>query len=92
MGDNDQVELILDAIHTLRADLTGRMDRQEESRGKQWEAINALSNHMCPVERHADIENRVKSLELDRAKLAGIVVAASAFIGCVVWAVEKILK
>jgi hypothetical protein len=47
---------------------------------------------MCPVERHADIESRVKSLELDRAKLAGIVVAASAFIGCVVWAVEKVLK
>jgi hypothetical protein len=92
MGDEEQVELILDAIHTLRADLSARMDRQDEERGKQWTAINALANRMCPVGQHSELDNRVKSLELDRAKLAGIVVAASAVVGCVVWGVERILK
>ena len=75
----DKVNLILDAIHTLRQDLTGRMDkqdarmdRQDESQSKQWDAV--------------------KSLELDRAKVLGVVIAVTVLVSMGTKLIEIVIK
>jgi len=95
----DKVNLILDAIHTLRQDLTGRMDKQDarmdkqdESQGKQWETINAFSSRVCPEMRHLEIDARVKSLELDRAKVLGVVIAVTVLVSIGTKLIETVIK
>lgn len=98
MGE-DNVDLILDAIHTLREDLSSRMDKQDmrmdkqdESRGEQWKIINVIATRVCPAEQHANIDGRVKSLELDRAKMLGVVVAVPLVISVAAWIIEQWAK
>ena len=92
MSERENTQLVLNAIATLRTELSDRMNRQDEQREKQWTAIGSLTSRVCPMERHTDIETRVRSLEFDRAKFLGIAVAVATVAGLIGWGIERILK
>jgi hypothetical protein len=90
MSEDDR-GMILDAIHTLRKDLSDRMDRQDQERKDQWKAIADLAKKSCPEQRHTDIEMRVRDLETARAKMAGVVIAITVTVSGLAWLVERIM-
>ena len=95
MPVDGQTQLILDAIHTLRQDLSDRMDRMEtqlrEDSENQWAKINQLAICQCPQEQHDDMEQRVRCLETAAARVAGIVIATGILAGLIGWTIERII-
>ena len=92
MMDHESTQLVLAAIANLRTELSERMNRQDIERGKQWSSIGELSNHVCPESRHSDVEQRIRVLELDRAKMIGVVATVSVVASLIGWGVERLLK
>ena len=92
MTDHENTQLVLSAISSLRTELSQRMDRNDAERRDQWKAINEIAAHECPDSRHNDVEMRVRTLELDRAKMIGVVATVSVVASLIGWGIERVLK
>ena len=92
MVDHENTQLVLNAIASLRTELSQRMDRNDMERREQWKSISDLSNRTCPDSRHSDVEVRIRTLELDRAKMIGVVATVSVVASLIGWSIERLLK
>jgi hypothetical protein len=87
----EREDMILMAITSLRTELGQRMDRQDAARENQWKAIQNLQMQGCSKgPQHETMEARLKALELDRAKMMGVVVTIAAVISFAGWLIERV--
>lgn len=78
--------MILQAIAGLRQEFTDRMDRQEDK-------LDSIARNGCAKgQQHDDHEDRLRSLELDKAKMMGIVASISAVISLIGWIISTFVK
>lgn len=78
--------MILNAVNHLREELMGRIDRLDDK-------VDSLARNGCAKgAQHEDVEKRLRSLELDKAKIAGIVAAVSTAVTAVGWFITQLLQ
>ena len=81
-----EIDVILGAVGELRKEMTQRMDRLDDKFDRLY------ANGCAKSSQHEDIESRMRSIEIERAKLMGIATAISILVTIAGWVISTFIK